>query len=95
MVPAVDACLRLVAQHLLVDATRDPAASEAASEAALQALQAQLGEVAASLEPGPRVKVADCLHYLRDRVGVPRDMSLPAAQHFRARLNWAADALLA
>lgn len=31
--------------------------------------------------------------YLRDRVGVPRDMKLPAARQFRAHLNWLIDAL--
>ena len=30
-----------------------------------------------------------CLAYLRDRVGVPRDMPAPAAAALRAHLNWA------
>lgn len=36
----------------------------------------------------PADEVSLCLAYLRDRVGVPRDMSLPAARQLRAHLNW-------
>jgi glutathione S-transferase len=38
--------------------------------------------------------VANSLVYMRDRIGVPRDMKLPAAQQLRAHLNWALDALI-
>ena len=34
---------------------------------------------------------APSLEYVRDRVGVPRDMSYPAARQFRAHLNWVID----
>jgi len=44
-------------------------------------------------EDGLDEQVAMSLVYLRDRVGVPRDMRLPAARQFRATLNWAIDKL--
>jgi glutathione S-transferase len=40
-----------------------------------------------------RAKVAFCLQYLRDRIGVPRDMTYPAARQLRAHLNWCSDQL--
>jgi hypothetical protein len=37
----------------------------------------------------PTRQLDTCLAYLRDRIGVPRDMSEPAAMQLRAHLNWA------
>ena len=37
----------------------------------------------------PTKQLDTCLAYLRDRVGVPRDLSPGAAAQFRAHLNWA------
>eukprot|EP00468_Gymnochlora_sp_CCMP2014_P000736 CAMPEP_0167740638 /NCGR_PEP_ID=MMETSP0110_2-20121227/394_1 /TAXON_ID=629695 /ORGANISM="Gymnochlora sp., Strain CCMP2014" /LENGTH=400 /DNA_ID=CAMNT_0007624565 /DNA_START=1087 /DNA_END=2289 /DNA_ORIENTATION=+ len=41
-----------------------------------------------------RKELGRCVRYLRDRVGVPRDMSFPAAQHMRAYLNILANILV-
>ena len=41
--------------------------------------------------PTLKTGIMSSLAYLRDRVGVPRDMPLAAARHFRAHLNWAID----
>ncbi|CEM36150.1 unnamed protein product [Vitrella brassicaformis CCMP3155] len=41
-----------------------------------------------------RADLAKCVAYVRDRVGVPRDMPYPAAMQLRAHLNWVHDALL-
>jgi len=42
---------------------------------------------ASSIPEERRGELAKCVKYLRDRVGVPRDMSFPAAQHLRAYLH--------
>lgn len=75
IIEAVDVALRHVAEALLQGA--DAATPQAAAE---------LG----TYEPADAKKIVLCLHYLRDRVGVPRDMGYAAAMYFRSTLNWAA-----
>jgi len=75
----VDALLRFVTAWLL-DAKPAPVDDDFAS----------------AMEAGDlegREALAACAAYLRDRVGVPRDMSYPAARQLRAHLNWAIDTL--
>ena len=48
----------------------------------------ETGEVRYSAPSG---QLECCLAYLRDRVGVPRDMGAAAAMWLRATLNWAVD----
>lgn len=70
--PAVDALLRHVVLALLTGT---------------EACESDLDATVASLsDAGPQV--VESLVYLRDRVGVPRDMQLPAARQLRAHLNW-------
>jgi glutathione S-transferase len=74
-------------------------------DAALRRVVHELLEGSASVAPSEQkvskhgkhkgAPAADALAYLRDRVGVPRDMKYPAARQLRAHLNWFVDALQA
>ena len=75
-VPAVDAALRRVA-HELLDGDAHARGGEGRDVG--------VGREDAELPAGP---AADALAYLRDRVGVPRDLPRPAARQLRAHLNW-------
>mmetsp|Transcript_35388 Transcript_35388/g.73702 ORF Transcript_35388/g.73702 Transcript_35388/m.73702 type:complete len:389 (-) Transcript_35388:129-1295(-) len=81
--PAVDACLRMVLQALL-DGAKEK------DEVMIQLAKSIVSEGGKDFASG----VIDSLAYLRDRVGVPRDMKLPAARQLRAHLNWAIGKLL-
>merc|ERR1712194_730540 len=78
-VPAsVDATLRVISLAMLEGTDKvDSAMAEVAS-----AIVKEGGESFSQ-------DVVNSLSYLRDRIGVPRDMRLPAARQFRAHLNWA------
>ncbi|KAL4535030.1 hypothetical protein Ndes2437B_g05782 [Nannochloris sp. 'desiccata'] len=78
----VDAALRFVAAALLSGGEVN---GKPAVEVALSSSQQQQGS---SLSGAP---VVPSLEYMRDRVGVPRDMPLPAARQLRAHLNWFID----
>ena len=57
-------------------------------------VEAALGATAASISAaGASDKCVASLAYLRDRIGVPRDVSFPAARQLRTRINWAISGL--
>ncbi|GKY91879.1 hypothetical protein MPSEU_000159500 [Mayamaea pseudoterrestris] len=74
--PVVDAVLRVVCGALV--------AGEVELESLSPSLKAAVSKSSAS-------DVASSLAYLRDRVGVPRDLPLASARYLRAYLNWAID----
>jgi len=73
--PEVDVMLRHVAAALLAGDALEPARQDMLAN-----------DVQGGADSQQLVK---CLAYLRERVGVPRDMSFPAAMQLRAHLNWA------
>lgn len=55
----------------------------------------QVGPHALGPGPSPAPPAVSSLAYFRDRVGVPRDLPLPAARQLRAHVNWIIDGLAA
>ena len=78
----MEPCSRVL--EIVVDVMgRDDEAShlETLTEGALR-----LGDL--GYDEGTREEVKNGMAYLRDRVGVPRDMPLVAARELRGHLNW-------
>lgn len=82
--PYVETVLRALAA-LMIDGATDVSTRIGA--------EAKAVELRSGVPPGGWGQVARCLAYLRDRVGVPRDMQMPAAKILRAYLGEAVAAL--
>lgn len=86
---SVDSVLRMICAVMLEGTeSSNPTASEKAEMESLSAAIVNEGGIDFADD------VVNSLAYLRDRVGVPRDMKLPAARLVRAHLNWSIAILL-
>ena len=85
----IDTCLRVILCTLLGDSddsARPTAATGSATQSRFTTLDLDsVYEVNLSAED--KQVVIKCLLYLRDRIGVPRDLSIHGAKQFRAHIN--------
>jgi len=97
----VDAALRHVAHALLVERVEEKLQGDGKIDISSSAAAGGSGggggsgTMVVGDESGAQVEaVVASLSYMRDRVCVPRDLSLPAARQFRAHVNWVIDQLV-
>lgn len=83
ILPAVDLLLRHVANSLLNKKSNSGWLSPVAMMSAGTSSSDLLQEAVGTLDKVSTQALADCLDYLRERIGVPRDMTYPAAQELR------------
>jgi glutathione S-transferase len=83
--PYVDVALRIVCKGLL--------GNQEAQEDNIEYLMSLTPELKAAVPSSKTQDVKSSLIYLRDRVGVPRDLPLASARYLRAHLSWAISTL--
>lgn len=81
--PSVDAALRVVCAALIQDVSPSTTTLPDTFSTTLR-----------QVVPSAQVDgVTSSMRYLRDRIGVPRDLPLASARYLRAYLNWGIDTL--
>jgi len=93
IVPYVDAALRVVAEGLLDDGTFAVESEDGDADTHMAFLNTLEPKLQAAVPKEATDDVLASLAYVRDRVGVPRDLPLAAGRQLRAHLNWAIRAL--
>lgn len=83
--PYVDAALRIVCKGLL--------GNHETQDDNIEYLSSLTPELKAAVPSSKTQDVKSSLIYLRDRIGVPRDLPLASARYLRAHLNWAITSL--
>ena len=83
--PYVDAALRVVCKGLL--------GTHESQDDNIEYLSSLTPELKAAVPSSKTQDVKLSLTYLRDRIGVPRDLPLASARYLRAHLNWAISSL--
>lgn len=89
----VDAALRAVADALLKGHDGSEPGPKVVVVEEEGAAATAAADASKNLKTFNALSAAAAASYLRDRVGVPRDLPLPAARQLRAHLNWFIDAV--
>ena len=85
--PVVDAALRYIVADMLREASADDESAAGTSIPAAAAAAAAIDPGSSDISGWPKAEVETSLVYLRERVGVPRDMSVHGARMLRAHIN--------
>jgi len=94
-IDTVDDVLRIVATSMIIGTNDDTNEEQQQQEQPNTLPGSDYATLVQNAVPSHKKDgVISSLKYLRDRIGVPRDLPLASARYLRAYLNWAIDVLL-